>query len=260
MEIIIRKFAYNPNIVTDIQKILKTTKSVEEIISVLDGLEPKQYNQLSVFLDRIEFINHLKLIECYFEENQYMLNGNEFNGIDNDLKSLKIYLSLTCIDILSNRYQSFEEWILKNCNDYNPNSSLELKQYIKNKADEYHASNGISQQFFQKFTNLDEAHKTEIINNVCLVDGKRNNDDMTAIAKFLFKVRNNYTHNGIRVCFPNNINTSYEISMNEFINHKKEIIKLSKNNERLRVKAGFDLPSAIIDIAILNCKKKYNLN
>ena len=102
--VMIRQTVQNPNFIDDLAKYLSLGISKDRLIAVLENISKSQITlreKLETLVDRIEFIEHLKLVKEVAQKNRYLLNNREVVGIDWDIDALRLYLALTCIDILS---------------------------------------------------------------------------------------------------------------------------------------------------------------
>lgn len=123
------------------------------------------YEKIVSFIDRMEFINHLSYVKNEAEHNKFIFDGKEVNGIDNDIDSLRLYLTLICIDIFASThpYKTFYEWLLSNCDDCS--SEMSIKEYINQKANKYEKDYGISSSFEKAFINASLSIKNSLVEN-----------------------------------------------------------------------------------------------
>ena len=101
----IRKVVSNPDFEKDAVRLLRLENmSVEEFTSLVgrarQGME-HEVDQVQVLVDRIEFIEHLKTVSRHVAGQGFVINGIELNGFDEDVAALRLYLALTCLDILT---------------------------------------------------------------------------------------------------------------------------------------------------------------
>ena len=96
------KIGYNPHLLSDIKKIFKLSMNEDEIhnfINQWDRIKPAYYEKLVAFIDRFEFIDHLEFVKEEAVQNKFKFAGHEVDGIDNDIDALRLYLTLSCIEI-----------------------------------------------------------------------------------------------------------------------------------------------------------------
>lgn len=166
---------FNPNFLQDVIKFLglemseeKTEKQIKVIDSKYSLTEEQNKageltinEKLRVFIDRIEFINHLELIKRNVIESEFIVLGQEVEGIHWDINALRLYLSLTCLDIFlmdGSHKKRFEDILI--------NSSTEIK--------------------------------SKLLGNVKIVYKDNVSTDLKEISEFLYSIRNYYTHTGKR--------------------------------------------------------------
>jgi len=196
----VTQFVWNPNFLSDVINILDLNIDENGIKQHLDQIKENKvtyYEKLRTLIDRIEFIKHLKIVSDEAEKNNFRFSGEEVVGIHWDIHALRLYLSLTCIDILSSNFETFDKWIIDNCQDVN--SYQDIKKYIKKKADEYATIFRISSSFAKAFHNSSDMLKARITDNISVIDssGIKHNDLATIICYF-YRIRNKYTHEGRR--------------------------------------------------------------
>jgi hypothetical protein len=164
----IQKIVKNPNLVVDMIEYLKLQMAEEGLQKILDGMEqsdPEDYHRLNVFMDRVEFIEHLNsivdllasLTEPFTWVDQDSVR-KEVRGVENDIESLRLYLALTCVDIYSDK------------------------------------ASGVTDRFRRAFDNAPSEVINELQNHL-RVDGST---DLSSIVEALYSIRNSYTHDGLR--------------------------------------------------------------
>lgn len=104
---------FNCDFYKDVNKFLDlqlTEKEVQNHIDKISGENPLTEEQikageltlkerLNALIDRIEFIGHLELVSDLAVKSNFVFLGQEVRGIHWDIRSLRLYLALTCIDI-----------------------------------------------------------------------------------------------------------------------------------------------------------------
>ena len=166
----------NPNFVEDVIKFmdLPSTVQVRRDIERADQKSPLSDEQvesgeltlkerLNALINRVEFIGHLGLVAKVANESDYVLLGQEVKGIQWDIKALRLYLALTCIDIFCEKG--------------------ELKSYFK-------------EVFSGTFTS--EAIKRRLRSSLHLRKADDTEGTLGEIGHFFYSVRNYYTHSGKR--------------------------------------------------------------
>ena len=167
----------NPDFLLDVKNFFDLSLTFEEIQEIVtekaksnpltiedekEGRLPLD-KKLETFIDRIEFIKHLQILSDNAENNNFTIDGQEVVGVHWDIDALRIYLALTCIDI--------------------------LKENKKNHRD----------SFIETFKKLSPKLNAEIINNLTIIEqDKRETKENSSIAEFLYDIRNAYTHAGKR--------------------------------------------------------------
>jgi hypothetical protein len=117
--------------------------------------------KLNVFIDRIEFIHHLKLVSDFAVQSHFRILGQEVRGIQWDIKALRVYLSLTCIDI-------------------------------------FHSSGDHKTHFENVFLNTSDEIKAKLKHGMRILSSAGMTDDLRELATFFYDIRNYYTHAGKR--------------------------------------------------------------
>jgi hypothetical protein len=158
MLITVTKRVLNPNIIDDAIKFMNLQIQKDELKKRIQKFDEDTKLQFNAFLDRFELTNHLEKFSRYAQNNKFKINGEEINGIDADISSLRIYLLLTCIDIcVGKKYQAG-----RNFKDAIKSISVKLREELKG--------------------NLS-------VNNASTI---------TRIADCFWKLRCGYTHSGFR--------------------------------------------------------------
>lgn len=206
----------------------------------------------------MEFIYHLGYVKNEAINNKYVFDGKEVKGIDNDIDALRLYLTLTCIDIFASTqvYKTFDQWLLLNCDDFL--SDMGIKEYITKKAAEYNNSYGISSNFEKAFINSSEELKTNLMSNLTVHETDKKTNDLQSIIRFLKSVRNKYTHEGKRVYYFSSSAAAISavvigVRLKE-VNGEKTI---ENRSSKLVINSGFDLISVLKEVAIEQCKRAF---
>jgi hypothetical protein len=103
----------NPNLVEDMLYYLSLECSEADLRAALDRMaqdHPETLGRMEVFIDRIEFIDHLDEIVALvfalptpFKWTDSDSEEHEVVGVENDIEALRLYLALTCVDIFSDK-------------------------------------------------------------------------------------------------------------------------------------------------------------
>ncbi len=166
----------NPHFYIDVRRFMELECSEEEVkkqIDIIDAANPLDDTQLEAgdlslkerlktWVDRIEFIGHLALVSKFAEESNFVIMEQEVRGIHWDIKSLRIYLALTCIDIFC-------------------------------KGEDNHRTH-----FENVFKNITGNIAKLIDEKLCLKKADGTTGTMNDLALFFYNVRNYYTHMGRR--------------------------------------------------------------
>lgn len=230
---------YNPNFIEDLEKYLNTgldANQLEDKLTNIREKSPTTYEKIETLVDRIEFIEHLSILKNNAKNSKYILDGHEVIGIDNDIESLRLYLSLTCIDILSSNFETFDKWLIKNCDDYDTTNIISFKEYIKNKSEDYQAEFKLSSNFSKAFHNASTELNDKLLENL-KVNGSKNSD-LGTIVQYFYRIRNKYTHEGRRFHVresSNNLNQNQTIG--------------PRDKDSLSIKNGFDLVESLLLVA-----------
>lgn len=233
----IKQEVWNPNFFKDLVDYLKPAFSENDLKNVLNFIRdksPTTYEKLETLIDRFEFVGHLEIVKNQARQEEFMFQGEEIKGIDWDIDALRLYLSLTCIDILASNFEPFDEWLIEKCHDFD--SSKDLKSYLTGKSKEYKESFQLSSNFSRAFLNSSEPLRSKICSNVKVCKGKESYNSLERIARYLYRIRNKYTHEGRRF-------------------HAKPIMLLRfqdigpRDEEFLEIKPGFDLVNSILLVA-----------
>jgi hypothetical protein len=97
---------------------------------------------------------HLQIVKIEAIKNNFNYPQGEVRGIHYDIDALRLYLALTCVDILSSNFKTFSEYIQSNCDDYC--GSEPIKTYLTRKTDDYHKEFQISANFVKAFRKASE--------------------------------------------------------------------------------------------------------
>jgi hypothetical protein len=169
---------FNPDFYKDVVRFMALKCSdaeAESRITKVDGdnrLTSKQEQagalslkqRLNALVDRIEFIHHLDILSRFAVQSDFVILNEEVRGIHWDIRALRVYLALTCIDI-------FREDDKHNAKDY----------------------------FERVFTELNGAVRKLVDDTLSLEkqDGTTGNLE-EELGLFFYNVRNFYTHSGLR--------------------------------------------------------------
>ena len=167
---------YNPNFYSDVIRYLRLTQSKDDVskqietISERYGLtsEEKESGELTmkekltVFIDRVEFIQHLRLVSDFVVQSRFRILGQEVNGLHWDIHALNVYLALTCIDIFYRK-------------------AITHKTHFEN-----------------ILLNTSNEIKDRLTKNVAVESATGVTSDLKEIAEYLYSIRNYYTHSGKR--------------------------------------------------------------
>lgn len=187
----IKQIVYNPNFWIDVKEIFNLSMNIEEIKNQVNKIETgnplsiAQSNagdlsyelKLITFIDRVEFIKHLKILSEHAKNKNFVIDGHEVNGVDWDINALRLYLSLTCIDIFFN------------------------------------ASNH-KEHFDIVFDKITEILQRELTGNLKIIENNVDISNIKEYALFFYNIRNSYTHAGIR--FHSDGTKSYKLNQ-EFV-------------------------------------------
>jgi len=212
-----KQLVYNPNILKDIKFFLSLELSESEISNHIKSYSTELEKKLTLFIDRIEFIEHLKILSKNAENNNFKIDEKEVIGVNWDISALIIYLALTSIDIFKD--------------------TSTHKEYFQN-----------------VFENISDELKKEIESNIYIADIKditKKDNSLSSISEYLYNVRNNYTHYGLRFHDPDNVALKAQIFEVGSIKHKIE---------KIIVIANVKLVDVILKVAVFNVKKIFNFN
>lgn len=156
----------------DVIKFMDLTCTKDEVRGKIDSVEqnnpltPEEVSPgeptLKERLITLEFIGHLDLVaRCASASNNELL-GQEVIGIQYDIKALRLYLALTCIDIFCRQTTHHEH-------------------------------------FITVFSNAPEHIKSMIESSLYLYKQDGTEGSLEEIGLFFYNVRNNYTHFGKRL-------------------------------------------------------------
>jgi hypothetical protein len=174
----IEKNVFNPNFEEDVKKFFSLSLSVDEISKIINKTnknyplsqkdiiagKPDKKIKLKTFIDRYEFIHHLKIFSDYAKNNKFNINGEEVVGVDWDIEALRLYLALTLIDIFI---------VGENHKDH----------------------------FISVFNNISQNLKSEMTNNLKIICENKDIIYEEDFAEYFYCIRNSYTHAGIRFQF-----------------------------------------------------------
>lgn len=228
---------WNPNFFDDLIVYIKPDVSKTDLVNILkaiNDISPTTYEKLETLVDRIEFVKHLKIVKKHAKNEKFIFQGEEINGINWDIDALRLYLSLTCIDILASNFEPFDKWLLKNCDDFE--SCMNLNSYIKEKSELYRESFQLSSSFSRTFMNASKSVRSDISKNVTLIKGEQPDNSLESIVSYFYRIRNKYTHEGRR--FHSSL---IPVDRNQNIGPRDE--------DQLEIKADFDLINVILLVA-----------
>ena len=229
---------WNPDFVQDLIRFVNLSMTQQDAEMALDFIKektPTTYEKLQTLVDRIEFIEHLNIIKTEAKRQNFQFGKFEVRGIDWDIDALRIYLSLSCVDILSSNFEPFDAWILDNCADFE--AGQEIKDYLARKSAEYREDFQLSSNFVKAFTRASDDLKNQICREVAVVKGEEQSSGIERIATYLYRVRNKYTHEGRR-----------------FFTEPIPCVRIQaiglRDEEHLHIKTGFNIVAAVLQVAI----------
>jgi hypothetical protein len=166
---------FNPNFISDVIAFLGLSLPEDQVRRhIADAAakhpltqEGKQAGKLSIeeklnaFIDRIEFIGHLRLLSLHARKSGFEILGQEVVGVSEDIAALRLYLALTCIDM-------------------------------------FHQSDNHKAHFRSVFEQAPEGIARQLQSNLRVVSSARSTNDLKEIADYLYNIRNYYTHTGKR--------------------------------------------------------------
>lgn len=259
----IAKIGFNPNLFEDIKTTLglsSTLANTEQMLSELAKKRPTAYDKLVAFTDRIEFIDHLEHVKNAAIKNDFMFDEHEVHGIDNDIDALKLYLVLSCIDMVAKMrpYETFDVWLTSNCDDFK--GDIPLKEYIKKKSIDYYEQEGISSGFRNAILNSSLEIRNKLTANLKTYEKGNMSNDIEDIIQFLKNIRNKYTHEGSRVYYlPASSNCPCIVMIGARIKDLDgDVAVENRSGKSLLINSKFDLVSTLKEIAVQLCKKELN--
>ncbi len=233
----VTQIVWNPNFLEDLVNFINpnyTENELKDVLKHIFNTSPTTYEKLQTLVDRIEFIDHLDLVKKKAKAEKYIFLGKEVKGIDWDIDALRLYLALTCVDILATNFEPFDKWFMKNCKDYDAPS--DIQNYIKLKSEEYRSSFQSSSNFSRAFKNASSKVRDRICSNVAVIQGKKTKKELENIISYLYRIRNKYTHEGRRFhASPISVHRNQNIGPRDI--------------ETLKIESGFDLTESILQIA-----------
>lgn len=228
---------WNPDFVTDLMQFLHLSmvqKDLESVLEFIKDKSPTTYEKLQTLIDRIEFIGHLNLAKDEACRQEYLFGKREVRGIDWDISALRIYLALSCVDILSTNFEPFDAWIVKNCSDFQ--SGKDIHKYLKQKSAEYRDLFQLSSNFVKAFTLASGGLQAEISKNLLVRSGENKFSEIKRIATYLYRVRNKYTHEGRR------------FFAGPILSDRRQAIG-PRDEDYLQINNGFDLVDVVLKVA-----------
>ena len=138
----IRKMAnWNPNVARDLKKYVYPDSELSELNTKLDKLKdrnPKYYDKVVRYLDIVELIYHMKVVYEEAQLQNFKFHGKELVGLSADIDALNLYLSLAAMDVISKvNFTNIESWLLKKGTLKDFDDSLDIREYIEAKIQEY---------------------------------------------------------------------------------------------------------------------------
>ena len=187
----------NPNFLTDIKEFFELSLSTTEIEMIIKNktvqnpLSTDEQNagvleldrKLETFIDRVEFIKHLNILSEHAQKQNFIIDGQEVVGIDWDISALRLYLSLTCIDIFFN-------------------------------------ANNHKEHFENVFNSISAALNSELENNLKRIEDDAEVVDRKQFAEYFYDIRNSYTHAGLR--FHSDGTSKYTLNQEFVVGTKKD--------------------------------------
>jgi len=166
---------FNPDFYADVVRFMGlncTEAEAERQVNAVDTGNPLNLAQaqagelslkerLNALVDRLEFIGHLALLSRFAEQSNFVVLGEEMRGVHWDIRALRLYLALTCIDIF------------REANDHRAH-------------------------FETTFTNLEGTLATTVQMQLSLTKADGTAGTISDIGLFFYNVRNFYTHAGRR--------------------------------------------------------------
>lgn len=170
-----KQIVFNPNFHKDVNEIFNLSLSSNEINKIVKNAtansplttDEKKAGVLSLdkklktFIDRVEFIKHLKILSDNAKKQNFLIDQHEVVGVDWDINALRLYLSLTCIDI-------------------------------------FFDANNHKDHFEIVFNNISQPLETLLLNNLKIIENGNELLNRTEFSLFFYNIRNSYTHAGIR--------------------------------------------------------------
>ena len=244
----LRKIVYNPDLLQDTISILNLEMSLDDLRVKLDELreqKPTSVEKLSTLIDRIEFIYHLSVVSQHVEHHAFCFDEVEVVGVDHDIAALRLYLSLTCVDIFAVNFEPFQMWIVARSSDKSRNEGLQ--DFLVRKAEEYESKFLLGPSFISAFTEAPVEVVDRLQGSLGVKTHKGVRRDIEAIARFLYRIRNKYTHEGRRFHHVAQI----PVAQIQMIGPRDE--------ESLVVAPGFDLIESILEVAEEQARARLHL-
>lgn len=197
----IQKKVSNPNLLIDINKYLGLDLNQEDL-DTLGKVKSTALNNLTNLVDRMEFIDHLNTLRMHVQDMGFEINSQEVVGCDDDIRALRVYLALTCIDLFSSS-QPFTDWLVENVNDFYKNGDApDFGIYLQEKIKVYERSKSVGFSFRNVIIDASKETQKDLVEHLTVYEGNKScSSDIEDIASFLYQIRNAYTHNGFRVNF-----------------------------------------------------------
>lgn len=210
-------------------------------------------NKIDIVKDRLILIEHLSKAEEHFKGRLYRRESNPYEvqyPLYKNYHGLKIYLALTCFDILgqTEEWLDFNSWLIcKKINIVKERNSIidnivfcNPPHYIVKVQNEYNKLYGVKNSFFY-FVNhiISEENRNilfESISNQEIISESKILEDGTYIPaigggnitltdelklKFLFQLRNSFTHKGI--AYGTDIGATFDINSYDELRDNKPI-------------------------------------
>lgn len=220
---------------------------------------------IDIINDRLILVNHLNKVENHFKGRFYKRQSNPYEveyPLYRNYYGLKVYLLLTCFDILGQpeEWLDFSSWL--NCKKPNiikerdfifNNTKLENQvQYINEIQKQYNKRYGVKNSFYS-FVNevlsnenrlklFDSISNMEIVSELKVYeDGSHSPPSGKGIEinnelklKFLFQLRNSFTHKGI--VYGTDIGAVFDLNSHEVIDDKEFYFSYQIHKEKLKGK------------------------
>lgn len=180
---------FNSNFREDVVTILNLNCSAIEALKQIDDVNRKNppkpneikagqlslKERLNALIDRIEFIKHLDVVSKLAVISKFRLLGQEVEGIHWDIKALRLYLALTCVDI-------------------------------------FYTGTNHGSHFEKAFSQMSGSIKKKLTEDIRLYKSDETLGNLEEIGLFLYNVRCYYTHSGKRFHIVENLDFAQQQS------------------------------------------------